>query len=168
MHKAIWRIDRGVEHHTVGAQNSEVENRSKPQCTAIGATVRRALNPSYENPTQPTRDHQWKTEPKLVDPSTKTPSRNPTMTPYPPSQDKETNIMKQAPSSSTTHSTENFGSTPEALDLNRNEGSCPAKPVPRLQKNTKKSGDTRSGGSDDRTIRRKMRQSKEQGTRPYF
>ncbi|KAF2569950.1 hypothetical protein F2Q68_00026475 [Brassica cretica] len=85
MHKAIWRIDRGVERHTVGAQNSEVENRSKPQCTAIGATVRRALNPSYENPTQPTRDHQWKTEPKLVDPSTKTPSRNPTMTPYPPS-----------------------------------------------------------------------------------
>ncbi|KAL0669177.1 hypothetical protein Bca4012_031881 [Brassica carinata] len=47
MHKAIWRIDRGVERHTVGAQNSEVENRSKPQCTAIGATVRRALNPSY-------------------------------------------------------------------------------------------------------------------------
>ncbi|WZZ52797.1 hypothetical protein YC2023_052904 [Brassica napus] len=85
MHKAIWRIDRGVERHTVGAQNSEVENRSKPQCTAIGATVRRALNPSYENPTQPTRDHQWKTEPKLVEPSTKTPSRNPTMTPYPPS-----------------------------------------------------------------------------------
>ncbi|KAF2569953.1 hypothetical protein F2Q68_00026476 [Brassica cretica] len=67
MHKAIWRIDRGVERHTVGAQNSEVENRSKPQCTAIGATVRRALNPSYENATQPTRDHQWKTEPKLVD-----------------------------------------------------------------------------------------------------
>lgn len=46
--------------------------------------------------------------------------------------------MKQAPSSSTTHSTETFGSTLEALDLNRNEGSCPAKPVPRLQKTQKR------------------------------
>ncbi|KAF2611312.1 hypothetical protein F2Q70_00009197 [Brassica cretica] len=55
MHKAIWRIDRGVERHTVRAQNSEAENQSKPH---YAATVRRALNPSYENPTQPTSGKQ--------------------------------------------------------------------------------------------------------------
>ncbi|KAL0655612.1 hypothetical protein Bca4012_076196 [Brassica carinata] len=71
--------------------------------------------------------------------------------------------MRQAPSSRAAHNTEPSGSTPGALDLNRKEGFCLAKPPSRPHKNTRRSGETHElGDSDDRTTERRTRQSPEQ------